>query len=245
MVFSCGLWGIVWAILILSDNPQFHCAQCGYSDEVKYLANPYLRSEEAQRNSEQGWQGRSVTQEVSLLLGLGIFVMPYVFAWFTLREGYSSWAKKVSFGWLTVFVIYMIFLFGYILPNQSVRQTSVEPPRQSPTSSATPLPTPLSPSQARRETFNENPTVWVAGCKDGFKTGKSATIDAEGNEWEVATLGSTLVERTYKGANKDVWTAGWIHGWATAYNIHSPYSRYRPDTAEKKKERIAKACSGP
>lgn len=183
MVFSCGLWGIVWAILILSDNPQFHCAQCGYSDEVKYLANPYLRSEEAQRNSEQGWQGRSVTQEVSLLLSLGIFIMPYVFAWFTLREGYSSWARKVSFGWLTVFVIYMIFLFGYILPNQGVRQTSVEPPRQSPTSSATPLPTPLSPAQARRETFNENPTVWVAGCKDGFKTGKVATIDAEGNEW--------------------------------------------------------------
>lgn len=39
-------------------------------------------------------------RKVSILLGIGIFMMPYIFAWFTLREGYSKPARFISFGWL-------------------------------------------------------------------------------------------------------------------------------------------------
>lgn len=39
-------------------------------------------------------------RKVSILLGIGIFIMPYIFAWFTLREGYSKLARFISFGWL-------------------------------------------------------------------------------------------------------------------------------------------------
>ncbi|MBX3299580.1 MAG: hypothetical protein KF736_08970 [Acidobacteria bacterium] len=99
MVFTCGLWGIVWAILILSDDPRFHCAQCGYSDSNRYLANPYLRSQEAQANAESRLQGNNATQTVSPLLGVGIFFMPYIFGWFTLRNGYSTQARVISLGW--------------------------------------------------------------------------------------------------------------------------------------------------
>jgi len=38
-----------------------------------------------------------------ILLGLGIYVAPYIFAWFTLKPGYPRWYKIVSF-------VYMIFL---------------------------------------------------------------------------------------------------------------------------------------
>lgn len=44
-------------------------------------------------------------RKVSILLGIGIFLMPYIFAWFTLREGYSKLARFISFGWL----LFMIF----------------------------------------------------------------------------------------------------------------------------------------
>jgi len=179
------------------------------------------------------------TRKVNFLMGISIFFMPYIFAWFTLKEGYSTSARKLSFGWLAFVVVYYVFLFGYILPNQEKSQIKTETnlPAATPRSFGTPAPTP------------DNPVVWVAGCKDGYETGKRAKIDAfaegNGSPQNVAMLGAALVEITYKGADKDIWSTGWSHGWATAYNIHSPYSRYRPKTAEEKKERIARACSKP
>lgn len=43
-------------------------------------------------------------RKVSFLLGFGIFWMPYIFAWFTLRKGHSSKARWVSFLWM-IFVL--------------------------------------------------------------------------------------------------------------------------------------------
>lgn len=45
-----------------------------------------------------------IERKVSILLGIGIFIMPYIFAWFTLREGYSKAARFISFGWLLFLV---------------------------------------------------------------------------------------------------------------------------------------------
>jgi len=39
---------------------------------------------------------------VSLLLGIGIFLMPGIFSWFTLRKGHTIKAKVISFLWLVV-----------------------------------------------------------------------------------------------------------------------------------------------
>lgn len=39
---------------------------------------------------------------VSLLLGIGIFLIPGIFSWFTLRKGHTIKAKVISFLWLTV-----------------------------------------------------------------------------------------------------------------------------------------------
>lgn len=44
-------------------------------------------------------------KSVSILLGVGIFFMPYIFSWFTLRQGYSTPARFVSFGWMIVFIL--------------------------------------------------------------------------------------------------------------------------------------------
>ncbi|QNH52285.1 DUF4236 domain-containing protein [Acinetobacter venetianus] len=56
----------------------------------------------------QPFVGTSLTQRnrsISILLGLGIFLMPYIFSWFTLRTGYSSIARWISFIWMIVVLI--------------------------------------------------------------------------------------------------------------------------------------------
>lgn len=50
----------------------------------------------------------SETRKVSILLGLGIFLMPFIFAWFTLRKGYSRGARFLSFSWLFFFVVWAL-----------------------------------------------------------------------------------------------------------------------------------------
>jgi hypothetical protein len=45
------------------------------------------------------------SRSVGLALGAGIFLIPLVFAWFTLRNGYSRTAKVVSFAWLAISLV--------------------------------------------------------------------------------------------------------------------------------------------
>ena len=44
-------------------------------------------------------------RKVSFLLGLGIFIFPLFCVWFTLKPGYSTFARCMSFGWLAFLVI--------------------------------------------------------------------------------------------------------------------------------------------
>lgn len=41
-------------------------------------------------------------RKVGILLGIGIFLLPIVFAWFTLRRGHSTLSRVVSFVWLAL-----------------------------------------------------------------------------------------------------------------------------------------------
>lgn len=47
-------------------------------------------------------------RKVSFLLGLGIFLMPYIFSWFTLRHGYSIVSRVISFVWLSALVLSLV-----------------------------------------------------------------------------------------------------------------------------------------
>lgn len=60
-------------------------------------------------------------RKVSILLGVGILFMPIIFAWFTLREGYSKNVKILSFGWLIVGSI-----LGTLLPKHDQGGTVVD-----------------------------------------------------------------------------------------------------------------------
>jgi hypothetical protein len=51
-------------------------------------------------NFDADSQPAQAQRKVSLLLGLGIFFLPYIFAWFLLRRGYSTLSRILGFGWL-------------------------------------------------------------------------------------------------------------------------------------------------
>lgn len=50
---------------------------------------------------------REGDREVSILLGLGIFFLPYIFSWFTLRQGYTTLSRVLSFGWMILLILMM------------------------------------------------------------------------------------------------------------------------------------------
>ena len=47
---------------------------------------------------------------ISLLLGFAIFFMPVIFAWVTLLPGYSTLAKVISFSWMAVVLISLLWI---------------------------------------------------------------------------------------------------------------------------------------
>lgn len=47
-------------------------------------------------------------RSVGFLLGLGIFLLPLIFAWFTLRQGHTTRARVISFVWL-ILVLFLSF----------------------------------------------------------------------------------------------------------------------------------------
>jgi len=63
-------------------------------------------------------------KQVSLLLGIGIFLVPFIFSWFTLQKGFSFRAKIISIGWLIGFIV--LGIIGNHLP-QPIQQQSTTP----------------------------------------------------------------------------------------------------------------------
>ena len=72
-------------------------------------------------------------RNVGMLLGVGIFFLPFVFVWFLLRQGHTTLAKALGFGW------FAFCLFATVLnptPGQSSAMSAsasagaTEPARQ-------------------------------------------------------------------------------------------------------------------
>jgi hypothetical protein len=96
-------------------------------------------------NDTQSPDTSSSHRKISVLLIIGILVCPAIFAWFTLRKGYSQRARTISF-------VYMVM---YVIGNSS---HSAKPPRAAPhayaevQASAAPM---LTPQQANLQLIEE------------------------------------------------------------------------------------------
>jgi hypothetical protein len=81
------------------------CTECGgkISDEAPscpHCGKSYSDTTQQPSSVEAGEAEKSV----SLLLGIGVFIAPYIFSWFTLRGGYSNRARITSFIWMFIFL---------------------------------------------------------------------------------------------------------------------------------------------
>lgn len=63
------------------------------------------------------------SRRVSFRLGIGIFFIPYIFAWFTLRKGYSTQARAVSLGWAGFLLVFNFINLTSGAPQPSVSST--------------------------------------------------------------------------------------------------------------------------
>jgi len=66
-----------------------------------------------------------VERKVGVALALGIFLLPFVFAWFVLAPGYSARFRWLSFGWLMLPVLFAIMFSGHDGSAPAVQPASV------------------------------------------------------------------------------------------------------------------------
>lgn len=67
------------------------------------------------------------TKKVSIGLGIGIFFIPYIFSWFTLRQGYTKKARILSLGWFGFcFIVFALPSFNNSLNRQNEKKQQLE-----------------------------------------------------------------------------------------------------------------------
>ncbi|MCY4380623.1 MAG: hypothetical protein OXC40_03520 [Proteobacteria bacterium] len=76
-----------------------------------------------------------MTRKVDLLLAIGILLMPVIFGWFTLREGYSNLARTITFIWMYVSVVYASAIIKFVLIMAAISIGSYSGPKDPPTKS--------------------------------------------------------------------------------------------------------------
>jgi len=77
---------------------------------------------------------QSKQRKVGILLGLGIFFLPYIFSWFTIRKGHSTLSRVLSFVWLGLLLLPYIGGSGSRKHSPNSTQTSQRVARTQPVS---------------------------------------------------------------------------------------------------------------
>lgn len=84
--------------------------------DLKDISNKSVKAPEIPVGSEK--------RHFSFLLGVGILFLPYIFAWFTLRKGYSTRARVIAFVWLGFALI--TFMKKEDRPRNTIAETHLE-----------------------------------------------------------------------------------------------------------------------
>ncbi|GAA3707983.1 hypothetical protein GCM10022421_13630 [Oceanisphaera sediminis] len=91
---------------IAADNPE-PLAHQAIVDQViclrAFIETRYAASI-PEPDTPQKQQQQQQQRKVGHYLGAGIVMLPIIFAWFTLRKGYSNWLRIGAFLWLAVFL---------------------------------------------------------------------------------------------------------------------------------------------
>lgn len=221
-IFSCGLWGIVWIIQSIAESGKaWLCTACGQPTFAS--RDQYQRLLHAQNSpSTFSPTNTSSTKSVGILLGIGIFFMPYIFSWFTLQKGYSSVVKIVSLSWMgLVLLIYVPVILLKDSRNVEPRNTAILSSSTN-TAQVTSTPSETPKQTAVRPTSTIDQKVYKQGYRIGLERGR----DREGlevkNTAQVSILADTAADLVHQPKDKVSWTAGWRAGFIKSYNGRNP-----------------------
>lgn len=73
------------------------------------LVEPVFLSSPKKMQSNSDYLRMVVGKIGLILLWVGILIMPYIFAWFTLNKRFSKQSRIVAFGWLAVVILIIMF----------------------------------------------------------------------------------------------------------------------------------------
>lgn len=106
---------------------------------------------------------------VGFLLGLGIFLLPLIFAWFTLRQGHTTRARVISFVWL-ILVLFLSFPRNNE-PTPTPTPVQAVPTQTAPTSSQNPPQKQLDIAEGAFTTYTKEvyPKMHAKYGDDGLK----------------------------------------------------------------------------
>ncbi len=76
---------------------KINCSECGKDFSSEVASCPYC-----------GEPHNNITRPVGMLLGLGIFLSPVIFAWFTLQSGRSLRSRVIAFSWLLAILVLVL-----------------------------------------------------------------------------------------------------------------------------------------
>lgn len=84
------------------------CNECDRMASDQAAACPHCGAPIAKQTATAQTQRVFVTnRSVGFWLGLGIFLVPFIFVWFLLRQGHSTTSRVIGFGWLALILVGM------------------------------------------------------------------------------------------------------------------------------------------
>ena len=125
---------------------------------VERAASPPAQPQPSQRHTTVHESSPS-QRNVSLLLGLGIFIIPYIFVWFLLRSGHSALSRVLGFGWLAFFLLPMLLDSHSITAPPQNGANVAAPAYSSPAQSTAPSYSPPAQPQAPSRPTESRPPV--------------------------------------------------------------------------------------
>lgn len=129
------------------------CPKCGRPNDKKTESPPEYK------------------RTISIKLMTGIVIAPIIFSWFTLKKGYSTTARVLSFVWLLLTLIVLFSGESKNAPEQATpAQTEVSQPSELSADVKPPAPAPAPAEPAPVEPAKPAPAVTFDLTPDAFKT---------------------------------------------------------------------------
>jgi hypothetical protein len=133
------------------------------------------------------------SKKVSALLGIGIFFMPYIFAWKLLDRGYGAAARRVGFSWMAICVVLWLAGHNGHQQNPSTQPLVAAAIAPAAPSGAQPTP-PASPADPAKD--RSDAKGYIAVAQEHVKLGRADLVHHYGTQEQIHIYNADLAKMT-------------------------------------------------